>query len=347
MRIRPLMAAGMGMAAAVAFTAAASPALAASTNSETTVLDVTGNQIAGLVGVFDNQGALQLAGGQILQGQANANPDPRLLTRGDIGDVAQNNRAAGAADNAGSASQSRVQSVDPGSEGLVAIVGNQVGGLVEVANNQVLGQLAVGQLGLVQANANAPVRVASPGNNGNVQQGNGATGTGSNQGSAAQTIAHGGASADQAVVALVGNQLAGVVGLNDDQLLGQLAGGQIGLIQLNANTPIRVFSPGDNGDVAQHNGAQGNASNSGTAAHSVDTGNNGLLGLIGNQLAPLGLNDSQVAAQGAVGQAGVIQVNLDLPINVLSTGTNGTLAQSNSGGGSGQNSGDATLALAP
>jgi hypothetical protein len=79
----------------------------------------------------------------------------------------------------------------------------------------------------------------------------------------------------------------------------------------------------------------------------VDTGNNGLLGLIGNQLAPIGLNDSQVAAQGAVGQAGVIQVNLDLPINVLSTGTNGTLAQSNSGGGSGQNSGDATLALAP
>jgi hypothetical protein len=347
MKFRPVLAAGAGMAAAVAFTAAASPALAAEPNSESSSLDVVGNQVAGLVGVFDNQGALQLAGGQILLGQGNLDVGPQVLARGDIADVTQRNRAAGDAANQGQATQSRAQADDPDSVGLISIVGNQVGGLVEVANNEVVGQAAVGQLGVLQGNANAPIRVLSPGTNGDVTQTNGAQGSGSNEGAAQQSIAHGGPAADQSLIGIVGNQLAGVVGINDNQLVGQLAGGQVGLIQLNANTPIRVLSPGDSGDVTQHNGAQGDASNAGTADQSISTGEGGLLGLVGQQLAPVGVNDSQVAFQGAAGQAGVLQVNIDLPINVLSAGTEGTLDQSNAGGSSAENSGDATSSVGP
>jgi hypothetical protein len=338
MRFRPLLAVGVGVSAAVAFTAAASPALAAGRNADSSVLDASGNQIAGLVGVFDNQGALQLAGGQILYGQGNVNPDAKLLSRGDIANVGQGNQATGAASNAGAAAQSRSQSVDQG-EGLISIVGNQVGGLVEVADNQVLGQGAVGQLGVLQANANAPVRVLAPGDNGNVLQGNGASGTASNAGAAYQGIDRGGV-ADGTLIGFVGNQLAGVVGVNDDQLVGQLAGGQVGLVQLNTNVPVRVVSPGDNGDVTQGNSAAGAAANAGAAAQdNSNGGDGGLLGLAGVSFAPVSVDDSQLGAQGAAGQLGVIQVNVDLPINVLSPGQDGTLTQTNQGGATESDSG--------
>lgn len=341
MKFRPLMVGGVGMAAAVAFTAAAAgPALAAGGDADTSSINISGNQIAGLVGVFDNQGGLQLAGGQILYGQGNVNPDPMLLARGDIGPVHQSDRAAGDASNSGDASQTRTQSVEQG-EGLIQIVGNQVGGLVEVANNQVLGQAAFGQLGVVQANANAPVRVLSPGDNGNVDQGNGARGSASNTGSADQSIATGG-TATGALIGIVGNQLAGVVGVNDSQFLMQLAGGQVALLQLNANTPIRVVSPGNNGDVSQHNGAAGDASNAGSATQAnSNTTDDGILGLVGVSIAPIPIDNAQLGAQGATGQLGVVQVNIDLPINVLSPGEDGTLTQTNQGDATEGNSGGA------
>lgn len=339
MRVRPIAAAGVGMAAAVAFAAAATPSFAASSS----LLDVSGNQGAGIVGVFDNQAAPQLAGGQILHGQGNANPGGYLLTKGDIADVAQKNKAEGNALNMGELDQS-INHGGTDSNALIKIVGNQIAGIVGVYDNQGALQLAGGQVGLIQGNLNAPIRVAAPGDNGNVKQGNWALGNAQNVGGASQDINHGGTDSNS-LIGVVGNQVAGIVGVEDNQVAGQGAIGQAGLVQVNANAPVRVLSPGDNGSVDQYNYAEGNACNEGVAAQTIDHQGSGqsLINLPGNQGSGIvGVGDNQAVGQAAVGQAGVAQGNLNLPINILSPGNTGPVNQSNESYGSASNSGSAS-----
>jgi hypothetical protein len=339
MNVRPIAAAGVGMAAAVAFAAATTPAFAASDS----LLDVSGNQGAGIVGVFDNQAAPQLAGGQVLMGQGNLNPDGRLLSRGYIDDVTQKNKAKGDAVNLGELGQT-INHGGVGDDSLVRVVGNQVAGIVGVYDNQGALQLAGGQVGVLQGNLNAPIRVLAPGDNGDVQQGNWAVGNAQNAGDASQDINHGGTDGND-LIGIVGNQVAGIVGVEDNQVAGQGAIGQVGLAQVNANAPIRVLSPGDNGSVDQYNYAEGNACNQGDVAQTIDHQGSGssLLNVGGNQASGIvGVGDNQAAGQAAVGQAGVAQGNLNLPINILSPGDDGPVTQTNESYGSAGNAGSAS-----
>jgi hypothetical protein len=267
MRIRPIAAAGVGMTAAVAFTAAASPAFAASSS----LLDGSGNQGAGIVGVFDNQAAPQLAGGQIIQGQGNLNPDGRALTRGDIDSVMQKNKAGGDAGNDGWASQS-INHGGVGDSSLLGVVGNQLVVLwpwaTGIYDNQATGQGAVGQGGFVQGNGNAFLRGLAPGDDGDVWQSNWAEGNGWNNGEADQSINHGGEDRSD-LLGIVGNQGSGIASADDNQVAGQGAVGQAGVAQGNLNVPINVLSPGDDGPVNQTNDASGAASNSGSATQDI------------------------------------------------------------------------------
>jgi hypothetical protein len=354
MKFRPIVAAGMGIAAAVALSAAASPALAApqdqlldltpqSQSADvlgglTSLLDVSGNQGAVGVGVFDNQGGLQLAGGQVLEGQGNLNPDGRLFSNGDIGTVAQGNRAAGAASDQSLLGQ-RINLGGTGPGSLLGVIGNQVSGLVNVADNQVGLQGAVGQLGLAQINANAPIRAASAGDNGDVWQTNWAKGSGDNSASATQAVNRGGVGRHD-LLGLVGNS-AGLVNVSDNQLVGQLAGGQIGLLQLNVNAPIRVVSPGDNGTAHQSNWAGGEASNDGSASQSIDhggVGSSSLLDLVGNEVGLVDVADQHAGVQLGTGQAAVLQGNVNLPVRVASPGADPAPVQSDSATNSTSNS---------
>jgi hypothetical protein len=262
-KVRPIAAVGIGMAAAVAFASATSPAFAASSS----LLDASGNQGAGIVGVFDNQAAPQLAGGQLLEGQGNLNPGGRAFTKGDTASVTQLNKAKGDALNLGELGQT-INSGGQESNSLIAIVGNQIAGIVGVYDNQGALQLAGGQIGLAQVNANAPIRFVAPGDIGAVRQGNWALGNAQNAGGASQDINHGGTD-NNSLIAVVGNQVAGIVGVEDNQVAGQGAVGQVGIAQVNANAPVRVLSPGDNGSVDQYNYAYGYAGNSGSATQQI------------------------------------------------------------------------------
>lgn len=332
------------MTAAVAFAAAATPVAFADSSS---LLDGSGNQGAGFVSVFDNQAAPQLAGGQILQGQGNLDPNGRAFNKGDNASVMQKNKAGGAAGNDGSASQS-INHGGNGDHSLLGVVGNQLVVVwpwaTGVYDNQATGQGSVGQGGLVQGNGNTFLRGMAPGTDGDVWQSNWAEGAGWNNGAADQSINHGGNDRYD-LIGLIGNQASASWMASDNQGAVQLTGGQIGLAQGNANLPWRVLSPGDTGSVDQHNHAAGTAANEGTASQSIDHEGNGL-SLIhgsGNQGAgTAAASDNQVVGQGAIGQGGVAQGNLNVPINVLSPGDQGPVDQTNDSSGSASNQGSAT-----
>lgn len=338
MKIRPIVVSGMGLAAAFSLVAASStafadtalPDLGLGQGSQGSLVNVVGNQIGALGNGSSNQVAAQPALGQFLLGQANPSAPVKAFNSGNIGAIAQGNRLQGSAGNQGQAAQSIDQTDTslPGGGGLIDVVGNQVGGLVNVTDNEAALQAALGQVGILQANVNTPIRVVSYGENGHVTQVNEAQGAAANQGSASQANTSGGG--DGSLVGIVGNSI-GLVEASDNQGVLQGAIGQLGILQLNVNAPVRVLSPGANDGATQVNEAQGSGINKGAVAQN----NGGPVGLVGgllgtgNQIGLVNVSDEQVGGQGALGQLGVLQVSVNLPVRVLSTGSNGQLTQVN------------------
>src|SRR5205823_542620 len=126
--------------------------------------------------------------------------------------------------------------------GVVNVLGNQIAGLLNLVANQVGAQVGAGQIGALQLPVNLPIRVLSPGDDQSSQSAQ-ARGTASNTGGQEESGGGGGAGDPHATNAK-GNQIGDIANLTGNQLLGQVAGGQLVSAQAPVNAPVRVLSPG-------------------------------------------------------------------------------------------------------
>ena len=165
-------------------------------------------------------------------------------------------------------------------------------------------QIALGQLGVVQTNIDKGINVGSPGSDGSASQENAASGS-------ALNFAIGGRQGPRG--------LGGALSSSPDQTqpVLQLAIGQLGVVQTNINVPVNVFSPGVTDTTNQANAAAGSAVNGATP-----------LGA-GTQVSAAGGGGSFAASvagvQVAIGQFGVVQTNINVPIHVLDGGIDAVL----------------------
>jgi hypothetical protein len=310
MKIRPLVMTGMGVAAAFSMAAASGAA-------------------------FADQ-AYQGYGPQL------ANVPGKAFSDGYIGDANQGNDSQGDTQNNGQQGQAILHGALPGQNALFTVTGNQGAAWLNLSDNQVAGQLAGGQVGVAQGNWSTPLRLASNGNNGTTSQGNWAEGSAFNTGTVSQAIDHGDAGHNGGILSLTGNQAGILIGNgSDNQGALQGAVGEAVVPQGNASAPIRVLSDGNNGAVDQANVASGTACNTGSQTQVLNHGGNStaLLNGSGNQGGDVNVSDNQVGGQGAVGQAGVAQVNASAPITVFGNGNDGPTTQTNSAVGTASNSG--------
>jgi len=184
------------------------------------------------------------------------------------------------------------------------------------------------------SNTNVSIRVLSPGSDGDVTQSNtvGSSAAAGNQAGTTQTADQdGGGSGIQ-----TSQQQAGT-----DQLALALSAAEQ-VRASNSNNPIRVLSPGSDGDVSQSN----------TAGSSATAGNSATTGQTSSQSGPsgsasCGCDSSGTGVQASKQDAGTLQgagaassatqdhpKNTNVSIRVLSPGGNGSVSQSNTAGSS-------------
>ena len=252
--VRPMLAGGLGLAAAVSLGAATTPVFAATSGNEpaVNVLGVQASDLADLTGI---QVPLQAGAGQLGVIDPNVNAPIRVISEGDNGATQQSTAAQGTAANTLVANQ---RAANGGDESLLNLLGVQAADLADLTGTQILPQIGAGQLGVVGANVNAPIRIASAGNNGPVSQTGTAEGTASNRAWANQQAT--GDSGDGMANAL-GAQLGDLIGLTGTQVPVQAGAGQVGVLQGNVNAPISVLSEGDNGSTTQATDSSGSATN--------------------------------------------------------------------------------------
>jgi len=248
---------------------------------------------------------------------SNTNTPIRVLSKGDDGDVTQTNDASSAA-TAGNLNLTR-QDADQ----------TQGGG----SGLQTIGQSAKNEqdafaLGLTfqhgASNENAPVRVLSKGDSGDVTQANEASSTASagnlnfTKQDADQTQTGGSCKCGH------GTQLIGQSAKSDQDAAAIAATFQVK--PSNTNTPIRVLSKGDDGDVSQTNEATSNAhagNLNGTSQTATQTQDGSGLQVIGQAAK----NGQDAFALGLTFQVGASNENA--PVRVLSKGDGGSVSQSN------------------
>ena len=172
-------------------------------------------------------------------------------------------------------------------------------------------------------NVNLPVRVASPGDEGQVSQSNdsaaraqadnaavveqdAAAQGGSKKGSGGGSVAQSGSATQVAPVAVA------------PAVSAQVA-------PVNVNAPVRVLSEGDSGEVDQQNSSSARAgvSNEAVVAQRASAGHGGAVSQSGSatQVLPVAIAPA-ISAQ-------VAPVNLNAPVRVLSPGDAGSVSQSN------------------
>jgi GTP cyclohydrolase II len=189
---------------------------------------------------------------------SNSNISVRIHSPGDDGDVEQSNNsiAGSAAGNLAETTQAVEQAQGGGDAKKECCHGGA--GVQAVGQHAETGQKAESDATSVQehaSNENIPVRIGSKGDNGSVSQSNN---------SAALSFAGNAASTEQAVA----QSQAGGCGCASDLVqavgqkafTGQLADSKATSVQKgakNSNTPVRVHSEGDDGDVDQSNNSVG------------------------------------------------------------------------------------------
>jgi hypothetical protein len=255
---------------------------------------------------------------------SNTNISVRVLSPGDDGDVTQVNEASSDA-TAGNANITKqdADQTQAGGSGLQTI-----GQSADSDQKAFAGSLTA-QKGAT--NENVSVRVLSPGDGGSVTQTNTASSdaTAGNINATKQTGSqeHTG---DACKCKHGGTQLIGQSADND-----QKAAALSATIQekpSNTNTPIRVLSKGDDGDVTQTNEASstanaGNLNATGQTADQTQTGGSCKCGR-GTQL----IGQSAKSDQDAAAIAATFQVkpsNTNSPVRVLSKGDSGDVTQTN------------------
>jgi hypothetical protein len=284
---------------------------------------------------------------------SNSNISVRVLSPGDDGAVTQTNSVSSNASSTNSNSTTQGASQ------------NQSGAGIQTADQSALNGQAAGALsGASQegaSNQNLPVRVLSPGSNGAVTQSNtvssgaGSTNANTTNQTSDQTQSGGGScgctpcGCRPAPVAVASDPSTGVApatsggGIQStDQTAGnaQLAGAASSANQVdptNSNIDVRVLSPGDNGSVTQSNSVTSDAAASNTNS-TTQTATQDPTGGSGGPCGCGGPADIQTAKQsagnlqaaGAASEATQVGAkNVNLPVRVLSPGSDGSVHQSN------------------
>jgi hypothetical protein len=249
---------------------------------------------------------------------SNSNISVRVLSPGDDGDVTQSNEASSNA-HAGNlnATKQEANQEQSGGSGLQAIGQS-------AKNDQDAFALGL-TIQKGAKNENTPVRVLSPGDSGSVSQSNTASSS-ANAGNLNLT----GQSADQRQ----GGSSCGCGG--GLQAIGQSADSEQGAAAIsatiqekpsNSNTPVRVLSWGDDGDVSQSNEASSyaNAGNLNITGQSADQSQSGGSGV--QAIGQSATNSQGAFALGLTVQKGASNENA--PVRVLSKGDGGSVSQSN------------------
>jgi hypothetical protein len=275
------------------------------------------------------------------KGASNSNTPIRVKSPGDNGDVEQTNSVDSEANasNENDVEQSVDQDQSSGGSGSCCKSGS--------TGIQVAGQKAENDQDAIAAslasqehakNTNAPIRVLSPGHDGDVEQTNSvdSEANASNENDADQSIDQEQSSeSGRCCSSGTGIQVAGQEAKNDQDALGLSLAAQKGAS--NSNTPIRVKSRGDGGDVEQTNSvdSEANASNENSSEQSIDQEQSGgggsckCHGDLGIQVAgQRSKNDQDAAALSLAFQEGAS--NKSKPLRVLSPGDDGDVEQSNS-----------------
>jgi hypothetical protein len=278
------------------------------------------------------------------KGASNTNKPIRVKSDGDGGDVEQTNSVDSEANasNENSAEQEieQEQSSEGGSDGKCCKSGStgiQIG--FQKAENEQDATAASLAKQEHAKNTNAPIRVLSEGDEGDVEQTNSvdSEANASNENSAEQSVDQDQSSegGESCCSSGTGIQVAGQEAKNEQDALGLSLAAQKGAS--NSSTPIRVKSDGDGGDLEQSNSvdSEANASNENSSEQEIEQEQSGggssckCHGDLGIQVAAQrSTNDQDAAALSVAFQEGAS--NKSKPIRVLSEGDDGDVEQSNS-----------------
>jgi GTP cyclohydrolase II len=266
----------------------------------------------------------------------------RVLSPGSDGNVAQSNTvgSSASAGNSASTSQSSTQGAT-GSCGCSGTPAIQVAGQQASTGQGALAASAAGQLGA--SNTATPVRVLSPGSGGDVTQSNtvGSSATAGNAATTGQSVgqqASGGCGCGIGSIQVAGQQAAtdqGSAALSaavqsfggGERECGCGGSGGSG----NEASPVRVWSPGSDGDVTQSN-AVGSSATSGNRAGTSQTDTQSAGGSA-IQVAGQKADTGQLSFAGSLA-AQLGASNIASPVRVLSPGGGGDVTQSNTVGSS-------------
>jgi hypothetical protein len=297
------------VAAALGLLVSAGQATAAPGDS---ALELAGQAAANAQGAGAGSGASQSQ-------PSNKNISVRVLSPGDNGDVTQSNTVSSnaTAANANVTGQSANQTAGQGACGCTG--GTQAVGQ-EADSSQAATALSYAKQSGA-SNTNIPVRVLSPGDNGDVSQTNSVESD-----ATAANINATGQSAEQASAGGSGTQAVGQDADSTQHAGAASAADQKGAE--NTNISVRVLSPGKDGDVTQSNSVDssakaGNLNLTGQKADQAQGGSGGTQAI--GQDAD---NDQSATALSAAKQHGA--TNKNIPVRVLSKGDGGDVSQSNS-----------------
>jgi hypothetical protein len=283
-------------------------------------------------------------------GAENSNDPVRIWSPGEDGDVSQTNSAASSANAGNTATTTQTAGQDPSSPRCSCSCGCSPGTEIQAAGQvSSTSQLAVAlseakQIGA--ENTNDPVRIWSPGNDGNVSQTNSAASS-ANAGNTASTTQD--ATQNQGTPCACGGL--GVQAIGQWAETDQAALAASGAVQLpgrshcgcepssgNSAGPVRIWSPGTDGNVTQTNSAASSAGagNMATTTQSGLAGQGLGCGCSGLQIQALGQlagTLQRAAALSLAFQAG--PANELEPVRVGSWGGGGSTSQSNGTASSG------------
>ena len=296
------------VAAALGLLVSAGQATAAPGDS---ALELAGQAAANAQGAGAGSGASQSQ-------PSNKNISVRVLSPGDNGNVTQSNtvssNATAANANVTGQSADQTQSGSCGCTGGTQAVGQ------EADSSQAATALSYAKQSGA-SNTNIPVRVLSPGDNGDVSQTNSVESD-----ATAANINATGQSAEQASAGGSGTQAVGQDADSKQHAGAASAAEQKGAE--NTNISVRVLSPGKDGDVTQSNSVDSSAKagNLNLTGQKADQGQGGSGGTqaIGQDAD----NDQSATALSAAKQHGA--TNKNIPVRVLSKGDGGDVSQSNS-----------------
>jgi hypothetical protein len=294
--------------------------------SQTTGQAASNEQAAGALSVAAQDGA------------KNVNIPVRVLSPGDGGDVSQTNsvKSDATAGNANKTDQSAKQGQDVGTTCQCGAEGSQeIGQAADNRQGALAGSAAIQQ---DAANVNVPVRVLSPGSDGDVSQQNDVSSSAKagNANSTGQSASQGQGGGSSECGCLSGQdvQVIGQAAQNEQAALAGSLAAQVGA--KNTNVPVRVLSPGSEGTVSQSNAVKSNATGGNSNGTSQSAGQtSGGAGGIGVQAAGQAAGNKQAAGTlSGAAQAGA--KNETSPSGVLSPGGGGSVSQQNTTSSTGE-----------